>query len=129
MPGCQVVHVRLEVLDDAALIGRGEVGAGMGEGHCADGAVVCLEDGFKVEGEAVPECKLSAGRACKHPATLGCPLRWALLGYHDTGRQGVTTYHDNVYWTSYFVRGGVHELGAKGRGGIIGVCFWRKQLD
>jgi len=54
----------------------------MGEGHCTDGAVMCLENGFEVEGEAVPECKLSTGGTCKHPATLGRPLQWVLVFVH-----------------------------------------------
>ena len=54
LPGCEIVHVGLEILDDAALVCRGEVGAGMGEGEGADGGIVRLEDGLKVECEAVP---------------------------------------------------------------------------
>ena len=49
-PSFQVVHVRVKVFDDAALVCRYQEGAGVVEFHGADGRVVCLEDGFKVEG-------------------------------------------------------------------------------
>jgi len=39
----------LEILDDAGLIGGRDVGAGVVKGQRADGGVVRLEDGFKVE--------------------------------------------------------------------------------
>ena len=63
-PRSQVVHVRLEVLDDAGLVGRRDVGACVVEGQRADGGVVCLENGLEVEGEAVPCCEFPACGAC-----------------------------------------------------------------
>jgi hypothetical protein len=63
-PRGQVVHVRLEVLDDAGLVCRRDVGAGVVEGQRADGGVVRLENGLEVEGEAVPCCELPARGAC-----------------------------------------------------------------
>ena len=63
-PRSQVVHVRLEVLDDTGLVGRRDVGACVVEGQRADGGVVCLENGFEVEGEAVPCREFPACGTC-----------------------------------------------------------------
>ena len=79
LPGGEIVHVGLEILDDAALVRRGEVGAGMGEGEGADGGIVRLEDGLEVEREAVPEGELAAGGPCKHTSALWCPLAFRIV--------------------------------------------------
>jgi hypothetical protein len=48
-PGFQVVHMRVEVLDNAALVCRYQEGARVVELHRTDGRVVRLKNGFKVE--------------------------------------------------------------------------------
>jgi len=48
-PRSEVIHVGLEILDDAGLMGGRDVGASVIEGQRADGGVMRLEDGFKVE--------------------------------------------------------------------------------
>lgn len=73
-PRSQVVHVRLEVLDDAGLVCRGDVGACVVEGERTDGGVVRLENGLEVEGEAVPCGELAARGACQYASTLWRPL-------------------------------------------------------
>ena len=73
-PRGQVVHVGLEVLDDARLVRRRDVGARVIEGERADGGVVRLENRFKVEREAVPRCELPARGARQYATTLRCPL-------------------------------------------------------
>ena len=54
LPGGQVVHVGLEVLDDARLVRGRQVVARMAELECADRGVVRLEDCLEIEGKAVP---------------------------------------------------------------------------
>ena len=73
-PRVQVVHVRLEILDDAALVCRREVGARMRKLEGADGGIVGLQDGLKVERQAVPEGELAARRAGQNTPSLGRPL-------------------------------------------------------
>jgi hypothetical protein len=48
-PRGEIIHVGLEILNDAGLIGGRDVGAGVVEGQRAYGGVVRLEDGFEVE--------------------------------------------------------------------------------
>ena len=48
-PGRQVVHVRLKVLDDAALVCGCEERAVVRELHRADGGVMGLQDRLEVE--------------------------------------------------------------------------------
>jgi hypothetical protein len=48
-PRGEVVHVRLEILDNSRLVGGRDVGTGVVKGERTDGGVVCLEDGFKIE--------------------------------------------------------------------------------
>lgn len=59
LPCRQVVHVRLEVLDDSALVGGRKVKPRMRELHRTHSAVVCLQDGLEVECQAVPERELA----------------------------------------------------------------------
>ena len=73
-PGRQVVHVRLEVLDDTTLVGRRKVRPGMRELKCSHSGIVGLENGLEVEGQAIPECKFSARRAGQYPTRFGSPL-------------------------------------------------------
>lgn len=60
-PRVQIVHIRLEILDDAALICRRKVGTRMGKLKGADGGIMGLQDGFKIERQSIPERELSAG--------------------------------------------------------------------
>ena len=89
-PRGQVVHVGLEVLDDAGLVRRRDVGAGVVEGERPDGGVVRLENCFKVKSEAIPGCEFSARGACQNAATLRCPLGsdisrvWGWIGKRRT---------------------------------------------
>lgn len=50
----QIIHVRLEVLDDAALVRRCKERAGVRELHRADSGVMRLQDSLEVERQAVP---------------------------------------------------------------------------
>lgn len=54
VPCGDVVHVGLEVLDHAVVVGGDQVAARVVVAEGSDGGVVCLEDGLEVEGEAVP---------------------------------------------------------------------------
>lgn len=74
-PRRQIIHVRLEVLDDAALVRRGKVRARVRELHRAHGAVVRLQDRLEVEGQAVPERELAGLRAGQDAPCFGRPLR------------------------------------------------------
>jgi hypothetical protein len=74
LPGGEIVHVGLEIFDDAVFVCRGEIGAGVGEGECADGGVVCLEDGFEVKCEAVPESEFAACGSGEDSSAFWCPL-------------------------------------------------------
>ena len=69
-----VVHVVLEVLDDAALIGTEDPRTGLAVEQCADRMVMCLKDRLEVEREAVPEGELARLRAGQQAASLGSPL-------------------------------------------------------
>jgi hypothetical protein len=44
----------LEILDDVRLASRRDVGGSVVKGECADGRIMCLEDGYKVERQPVP---------------------------------------------------------------------------
>lgn len=74
LPRRQIVHIRLEILDDAGLVGRGEVGPGVCELHGTDGGVVRLKDGLEVEGETVPEGEFTGGGAGEDASGFGGPL-------------------------------------------------------
>jgi len=63
-PRGQVVHIRLEVLDDAALICRRQVGTGVRELHGPHCAVMRLQDGLEIERQAIPERELSTRGTC-----------------------------------------------------------------
>ena len=41
-PRGEVIHVRLEILDDSGLVCGRDIGASMVEGECADGSIVSL---------------------------------------------------------------------------------------
>jgi hypothetical protein len=47
-PCGEVVHVGFEILHDARLASRSDVGTSVVQGECADGRIMCLEDGYKV---------------------------------------------------------------------------------
>jgi hypothetical protein len=82
-PRGEIIHVGLEILDDAGLIGGRDVGAGVVEGQRAYGGVVRLEDGFKVEREPVPGRELPARGTRQYAATFWRPLR-ATLDFRTT---------------------------------------------
>jgi hypothetical protein len=73
-PCGEVVHVGLEILDDAGLVCRRDVGAGVVEGQRTNSGVVRLEDGLKVERQPVPGRELPARGTCQYAATLWRPL-------------------------------------------------------
>ena len=79
-PCREVVHVGLEVLDDPRLVCGRDVGAGVVEGQRADGGIVRLQDGFKVERQPVPSREFPARGTGQYAATLWRPLgsdiRW-----------------------------------------------------
>ena len=74
-PGCEVVHVRLEILDDSGLVCGRDIGAGMVEGECADGSIVGLQDCLEIERQTVPRCKLPTRGTGQYAATLWSPLK------------------------------------------------------
>lgn len=88
-PCVQVVHVRLKVLDDAALVCRREVGTRVCKLEGTDGGIMGLQDGLKVEGQTVPQRELAARRAGQNAPSLGCPLE------NKDGRSGVYDVNDN----------------------------------
>ena len=78
-PRSEVVHVRLEILDDSGLVCRSDIGAGVIEGEGTDSGIVRLKNGLKVERQTIPSCKLSARRTGQDAAALRRPLG-AMLG-------------------------------------------------
>ncbi len=73
-PGGEIVHVWLEILDDSGLVCGRDVGAGVIEGECTDGGIVCLQDRLKIECQPVPCRELPTRRTGKYAAALGRPL-------------------------------------------------------
>ncbi len=55
MPCGEVVHVGFEILDNAKLASRHNVGTSVVKGECVDGRIMFLEDGYK-------ECQPVPGR-------------------------------------------------------------------
>ena len=82
----------------------------MGERHRTYRRVMCLEDGFEVEGEPIPEREFSAGRASENAAGFRCPL-------HPCSACGIWVfkawaYRYNVHWTSNFICRSVYKFRA-----------------
>jgi hypothetical protein len=50
----EVIDVDFQILDDARLASRRDVGISVVKGECADGHIMCLEDDYKVERQPVP---------------------------------------------------------------------------
>ena len=50
----RIVHVGLEIFDEAVFVCRWEISTGMRKLHRAYCVVVCLENGLEIEGKAVP---------------------------------------------------------------------------
>lgn len=73
LPRRQVIHIRLEILNDPRLIRACEVRSRAGERQSTDGAVVCLEDRLEVEREAVPQSEFARGAPRQHAPGLWCP--------------------------------------------------------
>lgn len=59
-PSRQVVHIGLEVLDNAALVCRGKICPRMRELKRSHSGIVRLQNSLEVESETIPECELSA---------------------------------------------------------------------
>ena len=74
-PCGEVVHVRLEILDDSGLVCRRDIGASMVEGECANGCIVGLQDCLEIERQPVPCCKLATRGSGQYAATLWRPLK------------------------------------------------------
>ena len=72
-PRGEVVHVRLEILDNSRLVGGRDVGTGVVKGERTDG-VVCLEDGFKIERQPVPGREFPTRGTGQYTTTLRRPL-------------------------------------------------------
>ena len=70
----QVVHVGLEVLDDAALVCRREECTRMRELHCPDCRVVCLKDSLAVESQPVPSREFATRRVGQNAPCFWSPL-------------------------------------------------------
>lgn len=102
LPGSQVVHVGLKVLDRARLVCGREVRARVGERQCTDGGIVCLKNRLEVECQAVPERKLATGRSSKHPPAFGRPLFHVSRGLLYL--ENAAAYCNDVHWTSNFIR-------------------------
>jgi hypothetical protein len=124
-PRGEVVHVRLEILDNSRLVGGRDVGTGVVKGERTDGGVVCLEDGFKIERQPVPGREFPTRGTGQYTTTLRRPLR-TTSGWEktdDTRMKG--TNCDGIHWTSNFVRGCVDEFCAERRRGVVRVGLWR----
>lgn len=126
-PCIQVVHVRLKVLDDTALICRREVGTRMCKLKGTNGRIMGLQDSLKVERQTVPEREFAARRAGQYAPSLGCPLEKLFNTRMRDEEQFRTDRHD-VDRTTNFVRRGVYELGAQGRRCITRVGDGREEL-
>ena len=102
-PRGEVVHVRLEILDNSRLVGGRDVGTGVVQGERTDGGVVCLEDGFKIEREPVPGREFPVRGTGQYTRNLRRPLG-ATSGRDKTDdtRMKCTNY-DGILWTSNFV--------------------------
>ena len=74
-PRGEVVHVRLEILDDSGLVCGRDIGASMVEGECADGGIVGLQNCLEIERQTVPCCKLPTRGTGQYAATLRRPLK------------------------------------------------------
>lgn len=74
-PRSEVVHIRLEVLDDTTLVRRCKVCPRVREFHGPYCAVMCLQDSLEVESQAVPEGEFTARRAREHTTALRGPLQ------------------------------------------------------
>ena len=74
-PRSEVIHVRLEILDDPGLVCGRDIGPSMVEGECADGGIVRLQDCLEIERQPVPCCKLPTRGTGQYPATLWRPLK------------------------------------------------------
>ena len=110
IPCRQIVHVGLEVLYYAALIGRSQVSPWMSEWNSTYCGIVCLEDRLEVESEPIPKRELSTCWAGEHTSTFGCPL------WHRSLVKGIAgdavTDRDNIDRTTNFIRWCVHKLRA-----------------
>lgn len=100
-----VVEVGLPVLDEAVVVARDEPVVAVGVLEGADGRVVRLHDGLKVEARAVPEGELAARRRRQQAAALGRP------SHHVDGVLDL-------------VEGGVQVFGGNGVGRVSWAGHW-----
>jgi hypothetical protein len=108
-PHGEVVHVRLEILDNSRLVGGCDVGTGVVKGERTGGAVVCLEDGFKIERQPVPGREFLTRGTGQYTTTLR-PLG-ATSGWEKTDdTRTKCTNCDDIHWTSNFVQSDVEAL-------------------
>lgn len=68
-----IVEVGLPVLDDTIVVGRDQPIVGVRVLESADGGIVRLHNGLKVEGCSVPEGKLSTAGCCQEAAAFWGP--------------------------------------------------------
>ena len=98
-PRGEVVHVRLEILDNSRLVCGRDVGTGVIKGKRTDGGVVCLEDGFKIERQPVPGCEFPTRGTSQYTTTLRRPLG-ATSGWEKTENTRIRhTNCDSTHWT------------------------------
>ena len=72
--GFEVVDRRGIILEDPALVPREEKETRVTVSEGTDGVVVCLFEGFKVEGRTVPDGELAHLVARQTPTSVRCPL-------------------------------------------------------
>jgi len=89
-PRGEVVHVRLEILDNSRLVGGRDAGTGVVKGERTDGGVVCLENGFKIERQPVPGREFPTRGTGQYTTTLRRLLR-ATSGWEKTDNARTVT--------------------------------------
>jgi len=104
----EVVHVGFDILDDARLASRRGVGTSVVKGECADGRIMCLEDGYKVERQPVPGCEFPptrrTGTVYDDPPTS---IRGDIRRGKDWRRMPTIKIHE-LWWHSRDIRGSVN---------------------
>ena len=127
-PCREVVHVGLEILDDPRLVCGRDVGAGMVEGQRADGGIVRLQDGFKVERQPVPSREFPTRGTGQYAATLWRSLG-ATLGREQTDETRTKCMNcdgnHGIHRSSNFVLGRVDNCCAERCRGVVCVGLWR----
>ena len=91
LPCCEIVHIRLKILDDSALVCRCKVEARVRELHRSDCTVMGLENSFEVERQSVPNCEFTACRARYDTPSFRCPLFHGVRNEIDGDYTGART--------------------------------------